>query len=53
MTLEQAQRIVGNQPRWAIRNMVKALRMCKWLNTEADWMRLKAGQLILKSKSVL
>tara|TARA_R110002110_G_scaffold158208_1_gene355426 strand:+ start:168 stop:329 length:162 start_codon:yes stop_codon:yes gene_type:complete len=50
MTLEQARQIVGNQPRWAVRNMVKALRMCQWLNTEEDWMRLEAGQLILKSR---
>ena len=50
MTLEQAQRIIGNQPPCALRNMVKALRMCQWLNTEEDWMRLEAGQLILKSR---
>tara|TARA_R110001599_G_scaffold165908_1_gene355293 strand:+ start:92 stop:256 length:165 start_codon:yes stop_codon:yes gene_type:complete len=50
MTLEQARKIVGNQPMFALRNMVKALKMCQWLNTEADWERLKAAQLILRSK---
>jgi len=50
MTLEQARKIVGNQPMFALRNMVKALQMCQWLNTEADWERLKAAQVILRSK---
>jgi hypothetical protein len=50
MTLKQAKQIIGNQPQWTIRNMVKALQMCQWLNTEADWLRLEAGQLILKSR---
>ena len=50
MTLEQARKIVGNQLMFALRNMVKALQMCQWLNTEADWERLKAAQVILRSK---
>jgi hypothetical protein len=50
MTLEQARKIVGNQPMFALRNMVKALKMCQWLNTEADWERLKAAQLILRNR---
>jgi len=50
MTREQARKIVGNQPMFALRNMVKALQMCQWLNTEADWERLKAAQVILRSK---
>jgi hypothetical protein len=27
MTLEEAKKIVGNQPKWAVKNMVKALSM--------------------------
>jgi len=50
MTLEKARKIVGNQSMSALRNMVTALKMCQWLNTEADWERLKAAQLILRSK---
>ena len=50
MTLEQARKIVGNQPMFALRNMVKAIKMCPWLNTEADLERMKAAQLILRSK---
>ena len=48
MTVEEAWKIVGRQPLFALRNMVKALKMCQWLNTEADWKRLEAAQLILK-----
>tara|TARA_R100000655_G_scaffold109733_1_gene165169 strand:+ start:122 stop:376 length:255 start_codon:yes stop_codon:yes gene_type:complete len=50
MTLEQARKIVGNQPTYALRNMVKALMLHHWLNTEDDWKRLKAAQLILRKK---
>jgi hypothetical protein len=27
MTIEEAKKIVGNQPTWALKNMVKALNM--------------------------
>jgi|TARA_R110002020_G_scaffold284248_1_gene499856 hypothetical protein len=50
MTLEQAQRIVGKQPRWAIKNMVFALQLAPWLNTEIENERLQAGKLILKTR---
>ena len=50
MTLEQAQRIVGNSPRWAIKNMVFALQLHPWLNTKAENERLQAGKLILKTR---
>ena len=50
MTLEQAQRIVGNSPRWAIKNMVRALQLHPWLNTKAENERLQAGKLILKTR---
>jgi len=50
MTLEEARKIVGNTPTYALRNMVKALKLHQWLNTEDDWKRLKAAQLILRKK---
>tara|TARA_R100000479_G_scaffold133704_2_gene71058 strand:+ start:6066 stop:6254 length:189 start_codon:yes stop_codon:yes gene_type:complete len=52
MTLEKAKQIVGNQPIWAIKNMVKALQMCRLLNTKEEERRLLAGQIILKHKGV-
>lgn len=48
MTYEEAKRIVGNQPSWALRNMVKALKIHSWLNTEDDKQRLKAAQVVLR-----
>lgn len=50
MTLEEAKKIVGNQPRFAIKNMVKALKMLRALNTKEEERRLLAGQIILKNK---
>jgi hypothetical protein len=50
MTLEQARRIIGNQPTFAIRNMVMALKMHQWLNTKQDWERLEAAKIVLKGK---
>tara|TARA_R100001143_G_scaffold61793_1_gene63470 strand:- start:701 stop:907 length:207 start_codon:yes stop_codon:yes gene_type:complete len=47
MTLDQAQKIVGNQPMWAIKNMVKALSMCKWLNTPDEELRLQAAKVVI------
>ena len=48
MTLAEAKKIVGNQPRWAIKNMVKALSMHSWHNTLEENERLAAGKLVLK-----
>lgn len=47
--IAEAWKLVGNQPIWAIRNMVKALSMLPWLNTAEDERRLTAAKLILKS----
>jgi len=49
MTLSEANRAVGNQPIWAMRNMRKALEMLPWLNTESDWQRLEACYIIMKT----
>jgi len=50
MTLDQAKAIVGNQPDWALKNMVKALKMLPMLNTAADEERLAAALVVLKSR---
>jgi hypothetical protein len=49
MSVEQAWRIVGNQPIWAIRNMVRALSMMSAFNTPAEDLRLAAGKICLKN----
>jgi hypothetical protein len=46
-----AWRIVGNQPRWAIKNMVRALSMLPALNTPEDDLRLAAGKIALRTKN--
>lgn len=48
MTLEQAKKIVGNQPKWALKNMVRALSMFRSLNTPEENERLEAAKIILK-----
>jgi hypothetical protein len=51
MTKEEAWKIVGNQPRFAIRNMAKALSMMTWLNTAEDERRLKAAKICLRTNN--
>lgn len=48
MTLDEAKKITGRQPTWALRNMVKALSLHPWLNTETDKQRLKAARMVLR-----
>lgn len=48
MTYDKALKIVGKQPRWILKNMVKALKLHPWLNTAADEERLEAAKVILK-----
>jgi hypothetical protein len=50
MTIEEAKKIVGNQPTWALKNMVKALNMMTWKNTPEDWQRLEAAKIVLKDR---
>ena len=51
MTPQEAWHIVGNQPRWAIRNMERALRILQSLNTEEENMRLIAARICLHTKN--
>jgi hypothetical protein len=53
MTLDQAKAIVGNQPDWALKNMVKALKMMPLLNTAQDEQRLAAALVVLKSRKAV
>ena len=48
MTIEQAWKIVGNQNRRSIANMVKALEMLPGLNTPKDNERLTAAKICLR-----
>jgi hypothetical protein len=48
MSYDEAKKIVGNQPTWALKNMVKALNMMTWLNTPEDKRRLEAAKIVLK-----
>ena len=51
MNKQEALQIVGkNQPRWAIKNMQKALSMCTWLNTSEETKRLEACNVLLSTK---
>ena len=47
MTTAEAKKITGNQPLWALKNMVKALTMCPWLNTAEEDRRLEAARVLL------
>tara|TARA_R100000808_G_scaffold9333_2_gene25709 strand:+ start:385 stop:552 length:168 start_codon:yes stop_codon:yes gene_type:complete len=51
MTKEQAWKIIGNQPKYAIKNMIKALSLHSWLNTDDDKLILKAGKICLKTNN--
>ena len=42
MTRKQAKQIIGNQPRWALKNMARALQMLTYQNTPEEWRRLRA-----------
>jgi hypothetical protein len=50
VTLNEARELVGNQPTWALKNMVKALKMLPLMNTKEDERRLAAAALIIKSR---
>ncbi len=50
MTIEEAKRIVGNEPTYALRNMVKALDMLPWLNTDDDLERQEAARVVLRNR---
>lgn len=48
MTQAEAYKIIGNQPTYAVRNMVHALSMLTFLNTPDDETRLQAAKIWLR-----
>ena len=50
MTRQEAKKITGNQPHWALRNMAYALSLHPWLNTEEEATRLEAAKFLLSEK---
>jgi hypothetical protein len=42
MTRNEASKLIGNQPKWALTAMAKALQIHSWNNTEHEWNRLRA-----------
>lgn len=42
MNRNEARALLGNQPRWALSNMARALQMLTRLNTSDDWRQLEA-----------
>ncbi len=42
MTRVQARKVLGNQPKWALRGMAQALQVHAWRNTDIEWNRLRA-----------
>ena len=53
MTIEEAKEIVGNQPTWALKNMVKALKMLPLMNTAQDEKRLAAAVMVIKRRKAI
>jgi len=52
MDLKKARKIVGNQATWALRNMIRALKILPRLNTPEDDERLEAAKVVLKSRRI-
>lgn len=51
MTKDEARKIVGNQPTWAVQNMAMALSLMSWQNTPDDWRRMEAAVVSLGAKA--
>ena len=51
MTYDEAKKIVGNQPAWALRNMILALELSEWMNTPEEQERLIAARIVEKAKT--
>lgn len=49
MNNSEAWKIIGNQPKWAIRNMITALEMCSLMNTDEEAERLKAARIVRRN----
>lgn len=40
------------QPSWALKNMIKALSIHSWLNTQEEWQRYFESKIILKVRTL-
>jgi hypothetical protein len=49
MTIREAWKIVGNQPQWALKNMITALEYGGPLNNRVDNERLTAAKIAVKN----
>ncbi len=47
----EAERIVGNQTTGNLRNMIRALGLLPYLNTDQDLQRLAAAKVVLSHRS--
>lgn len=48
MNYAEAKKLVGNQPTFALKNMVVALSTMQFLNTPEENLRLEAAKIVLK-----
>ena len=53
MNLEEAKKIVGNQPKGAIKRMVIALSIGSWSNTPEQNERLVAAKLVFMGDKII
>jgi hypothetical protein len=51
MTTKEAWAIIGNAPKWSIRNQVFALSLHPWLNTDDDRQQLQAAKICLRTQN--
>jgi len=51
MTLDEANKIIGNQPDWVLPNMIKALSIHSLLNTPEESKRLEAAKVVMKARA--
>jgi len=50
MTTQEAKQIIGRTNGVFLKNMHKALSMCRWLNTDEEERRLEAACKVLRKK---
>ena len=50
MTYDAAKKIVGNQSKHMLRNMIKALSLHSWRNTPEEQVRLEAAKIVSKGR---
>lgn len=51
LTLAEACDRIGNQPTWALKNMIRALSTLRMLNTPEEEQNLRAAQMIVHHRA--